>query len=185
MKNIYHAKDFDTAEIVYNYPYGFKKTQKRYWIETKAKRGDRLVTVTLNPTTQKWNAPKYSTYSPIMILTRKETEQHPSGYVSAYTIDGYHADQLEGKLALVWDHLNADQINQAKKMRAINKVMENVTFTCKAVEYRHKVTGEVTTSIDIFRMGEYERVDGDEHDEKQARTLNQINRAIDYELSQQ
>lgn len=52
-----------TAYLVDDYPYGFReRTQIRYWLEKKAKKGWRFVSQTLNPKTGRWNKPKASTY---------------------------------------------------------------------------------------------------------------------------
>jgi len=53
-----------TAYLVEDYPYGFTaRTQIRYWLETKPKKGWRLVSQTMNPKTGSWNKPKTSTYA--------------------------------------------------------------------------------------------------------------------------
>ena len=53
-----------TAYLVDDYPYGFReRTQIRYWLEHKPKKGWRFVSQTLNPKTQRWNKPKASTYA--------------------------------------------------------------------------------------------------------------------------
>lgn len=52
-----------TAYLVDDYPYGFReRTQIRYWLEAKPKRGWRFVSQTKNPKTDRWNKPKASTY---------------------------------------------------------------------------------------------------------------------------
>ena len=52
-----------TAYVVADYPYGFReRTQIRYWLEHKPKKGWRFVSQTLNPKTSRWNKPKASTY---------------------------------------------------------------------------------------------------------------------------
>lgn len=53
-----------SAYVVDDYPYGFReRTQIRYWLEQKPKKGWRFVSQTMNPKTQRWNKPKPSTYS--------------------------------------------------------------------------------------------------------------------------
>jgi len=53
-----------TAYLVDDYPYGFReRTQIRYWLEHKPKKGWRFVSQTLNPKTGRWNKPKASTYA--------------------------------------------------------------------------------------------------------------------------
>ena len=52
-----------TAYLVDDYPYGFReRTQIRYWLEQKPKKGWRFVSQTMNPKTNLWNKPKASTY---------------------------------------------------------------------------------------------------------------------------
>ena len=52
-----------TAYLVEDYPYGFTlRTQIRYWLEHKPKKGWRFVSQTKNPKTGSWNKPKASTY---------------------------------------------------------------------------------------------------------------------------
>lgn len=53
-----------TAYVVDDYPYGFReRTQIRYWLESKPKKGWRFVSQTMNPKTGRWNKPKASTYA--------------------------------------------------------------------------------------------------------------------------
>jgi hypothetical protein len=53
-----------TAYFVDDYPYGFReRTQIRYWLEAKPKRGWRFISQTMNPKTGRWNKPKASTYA--------------------------------------------------------------------------------------------------------------------------
>lgn len=67
-KALYGHNDEGTAHVVGDYPYGFRqRTQIRYWMEHTA-RGDRFASQTLNPSTQKWNAPKKSTYSDLGVM---------------------------------------------------------------------------------------------------------------------
>jgi len=52
-----------SAYLVEDYPYGFSaRTQIRYWLEEKPKKGWRFVSQTLHPKTGAWNKPKASTY---------------------------------------------------------------------------------------------------------------------------
>jgi len=52
-----------SAYLVADYPYGFReRTQIRYWLEEKPKKGWRFVSQTMNPKTRRWNKPKASTY---------------------------------------------------------------------------------------------------------------------------
>ena len=53
--------------IIESYPYGFKRTQMRVYVETTG-RGQRVVRQTLNPNTKLWNKPKKSTYDQIYLM---------------------------------------------------------------------------------------------------------------------
>lgn len=56
----------ENGYVVHNYPYGGKRTDIRYWIENKVISGIhnwRFCSQTLNPKTNRWNAPRCSTYS--------------------------------------------------------------------------------------------------------------------------
>ena len=65
---IFNHTNENTAFLVNNYPYGFRlRTKIRYWIETN-KKGDRLISQTLNPKTNLWNKPKTSVYSSIAVM---------------------------------------------------------------------------------------------------------------------
>ena len=61
----------DNVHYVEDYPYGFRlRTTIRYWIETRPGYGQRSASQTRNPKKpgEVWNAPKYSTYSAIIIM---------------------------------------------------------------------------------------------------------------------
>ncbi|NIT79704.1 MAG: hypothetical protein GWN58_33655 [Anaerolineae bacterium] len=60
---LYGHDSADKAYVVDDYPYGRHRTQKRFWLERKGKKGWRFVGQTLNPKTKRWNKPKASTYS--------------------------------------------------------------------------------------------------------------------------
>ena len=55
----------ETAYVVNDYPYGSLRTQMRYWLEYRPKKGWRLVTQSLNPKTNRWNKPHPGVYTPI------------------------------------------------------------------------------------------------------------------------
>lgn len=61
---LYGHTDENSAYLVDDYPYGFRlRTKIRYWLESDPKKGFRFVSQTMNPKTERWNAPKKSTYS--------------------------------------------------------------------------------------------------------------------------
>ena len=60
---LYGHTSESTAYVVDDYPYGFReRTQIRFWLEHKPKKGWRFVSQTMNPKTGRWNKPKASTY---------------------------------------------------------------------------------------------------------------------------
>lgn len=64
MTPLYGHTSPESAYLVTDYPYSFTlRTQIRYWLEFKAKKGFRFVSQTMNPKTLIWNAPKASTYT--------------------------------------------------------------------------------------------------------------------------
>lgn len=74
MKNyLFNHSDENTALLIQDYPYGFRlRTQIRYWIESAPKKGDRFCSQTMNPKTNRWNAPKKSTFYSIGVMFSDE-----------------------------------------------------------------------------------------------------------------
>jgi len=73
-----------TPYVVEDYPYGFnKRTTMTYHIEYKPKKGFRVWQTTVNPTTWRVNATKYSTYDSFIRLYIDEA----SGHVKAWHFD--------------------------------------------------------------------------------------------------
>ena len=88
-KYLFGHNNFNNAYLVEDYPYGFKlRTQLKAWLETHPKRGDRFVTVTLNPKTNRWNKPKASTYAPIGVMYLDE-----KGHVTWTAISEYSEEK--------------------------------------------------------------------------------------------
>ena len=50
------------------YPYGRYRTKIRHWIEYKPSSGERWLSQTMDPKTGKWNKPRASTYSDVILL---------------------------------------------------------------------------------------------------------------------
>ena len=117
--------------IVENYPYGFKRTQIRYWVESVKKRGDRFVSQTLNPKTNQWNKPKKSTYSAVIVAYIDE-KGHTKGYY-------YHKSTDEESYKKLVDFIGDLELNELQKeelrvLRAYIKTYRNVTFEVKPYE---------------------------------------------------
>lgn len=124
----------ENALIVENYPYGFKRTKIKYWIET-TKNGDRFVSQTLNPKTLKWNKPKKTTYSDVMVLV-KEKKTGYTRYRSwgvAYTSYGDLKRFLDFCENYEFNDLQKEQIKRGK---AIYKTREHISF--EIVEHKEE-----------------------------------------------
>ena len=119
--------DEENAYVVEDYPYEFRlRCQIRYWVETNKKRGDRFVSQTLNPKTDRWNKPKKSTYSSVIVLFLDD-----KGYVQSRGFSKGWAD--EGEVQRFIDFVgegypfSAEQLEQIKLANVINKVNKHVS----------------------------------------------------------
>lgn len=136
-KYLYNHTSFETAHIVQNWPWGYKlRTEKRFWIESN-KNGDRLVSQTLDPRTNKWCAPKKSVYYPVQILytSESETVETQNGEIEqlrTYILKRY-GDDIKSFYDLHKDNLNDFQKAQIKKWIGFNEALKNVTFSSKFV----------------------------------------------------
>jgi len=134
-KYIYNKNSFDNAIEVNNYPWGFRlKTKRRTWIETDKNKGDRVCFCTLNPKTNKWCAVKKSTYNAVDVLLIDENEHVKSIGVWKY---GTSEKDLENFISKIdYNSLSLLQKKQIERIRAVNKVMEKVSFKIeKVAEY--------------------------------------------------
>jgi len=166
-----------------NYPYGYKRTNIRYWVET-TKRGGRFCSQTLNPKTQKWNKPKKSTYSALKILVIDTT-----GKITTFSLD-FNDDITKINLFknLFKDFMNENQKIEFSRLKGYTKVMEQVEFKIKENYFKHKETGEITTHILLTEFNKYEKCDKDGNlineeaeQQKQKDSEELINKAINYE----
>lgn len=88
---------FATAYKVENYPYGYTlRTTIYYWIETKKGKGDRFVSQTINPKNGKLNAPKASTYAPVMFMYKDE-----NGHVKYDILTAYDLEKFRPKFRMI------------------------------------------------------------------------------------
>jgi len=87
---IYNKDSFENSVEVDNYPWGFKKTSKRFWLETN-KKGTRLVSSTKNPKTGEWCKAKASTYSEVGVLTSDIKDG--KNFISWKGLSGYSSDK--------------------------------------------------------------------------------------------
>ena len=143
----------ENPHIVEDYPYGFKRTQMRYWIET-TKRGQRLVSQTLNPKTTLWNKPKKSTYTNILLGGIND-----EGHFKTVGLHLYSLDEAKEFYEKYSPFLSEYQRTEHKAILGMLEVYSKVEYTVTTQRFRHKVTGEITTSLPLFEIGEYERID--------------------------
>jgi len=167
--------------LIKNYPYGFtKRTNIKYWIET-TKRGGRFCSQTLNPKTQKWNKPKKGTYSALKFLVIDET-----GAIKSISLDYNDSkDKLNLWLNLFKDYMTPQQKIEFSKITGYKKVMEKVEFKISETYYKHRETGEISTSINIFDLNKVDRctkegvlIDEKKEEQERKETDKLINRAI-------
>lgn len=126
----------ETAYLVADYPYGFRlRCAIRYWIEFKKGHGFRFVSQTSNPKRPGlvWNAPKRSTYSPVMVLTVDDRSHVGPAALGAWedeaTIAAFECAYAD---ALTDDHARA-----IRELRVMNAAAKHVTYTVRAAGTYH------------------------------------------------
>jgi len=178
-KYIYNKNSFDNSLEVSNYPWGFKlKTKRKYWIESNKTQGDRLCFCTLNPKTEKWCAVKKSTYNAVELLYIAD-----NGYIKSDGIYKYGVNEEEIKNFLSevdYEQLNDLQKKQILKLKAMNKVMEKVTFKiAKVSEYN------LSDPLDLIRMRRDNNSDETKaREQEQDKVKSQITNAINSTYNQ-
>jgi hypothetical protein len=144
----YYALVGNTAGVL-NYPYGYKKTLKVYTIET-TKRGDRLSAYTIHPNTQKKNADKKSVYAGVKLLIVNE-----DGHLKTKSLNFNDSAEYIQALHL----LNDKQKIKLAEIIGYTETMKHVSFSCEIQHYKHKITGKIETSLDIFQLHLYDKCD--------------------------
>jgi hypothetical protein len=166
----------ETALAVEDYPYGFHlRTTIRYWIESKAKHGDRLVSQTLNPKTGRWNKPKAGTYSTLQVLYVNE-----EGHVKTVGL-GTWPD--EDQIARFCAAVGAERLNEVQKRELAGLIGRTRVF--KHVTWKAEGQG----TYNLSEPGELERMKADDEarkdkDAEQAAIMERIWRACAVEASQ-
>jgi len=113
------AKSFETAHVAENYPYGFRlRTEMYSWIE-QSKHGYRLVQQTMNPKTNRLNAPKKTTYSEFLLLGLDE-----NGHVTTRGFSKYSTEEAIQKFLDTYrDYMSASEIRNAENLIKIKKLV--------------------------------------------------------------
>ena len=158
--------NFDSAYIVNDYPYGGLRTQMKFWIETKPGKGQRVVSCSLNPKTDKWNKPHAGTYDTMKVLFIDNS----NGHVESAGIHEYNAlsdsaqfladygevltDEQKNRLT-IWSVSNDVQENQGIRMLANGRIAFYTALNnslraigradlVQKIKLTNKETGEVT-----------------------------------------
>ena len=121
----------ETAFVQDDYPYGRHRTERRVWVETAAKgskRGQqRFMAQTHNPKTGRWNNPKKSTYSDIIVLYL-DSNQHVKQAVLT-TWDS--AEKIAAFLDVFGEYLTTHQQDGIRYLDAVQRVSKRVTWTIR------------------------------------------------------
>ena len=126
----------ENAIVVDNYPYGFKRTKIRYWIET-TKQGDRFVSQTLNPKTQEWNNPKKSVYNAVKVMVKEKKTGYIQNIGLYFSTD---REEILNFISFIGDYpLSEQQGEQLKVLKALSKAYENITWEIKPKTHKDEV----------------------------------------------
>ena len=121
----------ETAYNVDDYPYGFRlRTTIRYWVETKRRHGQRMVSQTLNPKTNRWNKPKPGVYAPVVMLALDDQDHVVNQGLSDYA----SIEEIEMWALWAQRHLTEWQLGALDYLRAIRRAEKKVTFTSHICE---------------------------------------------------
>ena len=117
----------ESAYTVPDYPYGFRaRTTIRYWVET-TKHGQRAVSQTLNPKTNRWNKPKAGTYSDIIVMGFDENNH--------VTFDGVSMGCGESEILRFAESFKLDEYQTKKSVliQGFARGQKYITYTVKTV----------------------------------------------------
>lgn len=179
-KYLYQHVSPETAYVVNDYPWGFRlRTTIRYWIESKNAKngGQRFASQTINPKTGQWCKPKYSTYSPIMVMYLDEKEHVHFTCITTYSKTEKIKEFKEKHLTNLTDF----QKQALKELIAFDKVMQHVTF-----EIKPSPVGPVSLfSKDPLEVAKRKQLlkEQEQREAEKADTFKKINRAINFEMS--
>lgn len=120
---------FDNALVQEDYPYGRSRTDRKFWVETATKGAkkdhQRGMFCTLNPKTQRWNKPKATTYSAIIVGYLDEKEHVKLAHLSYFD----DAEKVAAFVEMFGEHLTDAQWKTIRLLHACNRVSARLTFT--------------------------------------------------------
>jgi hypothetical protein len=149
---------FKTSDVVmvYNYPYGFKKTTAIFSIEFKKGKGFRSVFQTINPSNGKHNAPKKGTYHPMLIM-----KQNEEGFVSYVSYDFNGAKEFNEGCQFMYENFDLFTKEQIQDICAHCFNMLKVTAKAMVIycgskleDIKPLIQSCGNRAIDGFRSGE-------------------------------
>ncbi len=159
MENVELLKGYtneQNAVIVDNYPYGSFRTLIKFWIETTNK-GDRFVSQTLNPKTQRWNNPKKSTYMAVMVMYKNLLNSHVSYFGLYFTT--VREEILKFEESTKGFIFSEAQQKQLRLIKAYSKAYESVEYVTRTRKFKNKKTGEIKEVLSCFELDQYIEVD--------------------------
>ena len=123
---------FDTAYFVDDYPYSYHlRCHIKYWIESKKSQGQRFVSCTTDPrqNNTKWNKPKTSTYSQVIIMY---IDHDNKDYVSTDHLSYYStSDEIDQFVKKYGEYLDEFQKEQIKNLRILKSAASKLKVTYK------------------------------------------------------
>lgn len=165
----------DNPLVVDDYPYGFRlRTKIRYWIETKKGKGQRSVSQTLNPKTGRWNTPKPSTYSDIMVVYIDKT----NGYVQ-HAVLSFSDGEAELK-----EFIDAFESVLTSYQRARIRVFKAIIETRKHVKVTIRSEGYYTYGESKEKFEQWKKEE-EEHKKQQEETKQSLRGILALNLRKQ
>ena len=113
--------DFESAYVIKDYPYGGYRTDMKIWIETKAKKGQRVVSCTLNPKSGQWNKPKAGTYHIVCVLF---VDHDDKDHVKIDTMSEYDTSKAGSFLAKYFEGMSEYYRGKLIIFDAMHKVQD-------------------------------------------------------------
>lgn len=122
----------ETAYLQDNYPYGRDRCQRKLWIETKPKHGQRFVAQTQSPKNGRWNNPHKSTYDEILVMVldeRPESETHNHVLLCGVSIHASE-EKLDAFIAAYGPALQSEyHKKKLNVIRAFARASANIKFS--------------------------------------------------------
>lgn len=127
----------ETAFLQEDYPYGRLRCKRRVWVETNLKKGQRFMAQTENPKNGRWNAPKASTYSPLVVMLLNEENDH----VEVSSLSPYASEEDLDKFLEKYGEALTGEYEQGtiRYLRAAHRVSKKITWSV--------VTGEEAKNV--------------------------------------